>query len=172
MKRIPVKRADLYPSNPPAPVDKARKGLPVSVSLSTNPPGPTATTISIFIPKGKELLTFWVGGVARAKQSFRIGASDRGGYQSARIRDWQEHVAWAAKQERAGLMGPVDMDLCVELVFCLPDRRRIDIDNLSKAVLDACNGLIWQDDRQIIDLHVQKMVTDIQPGVMVRVWEA
>ena len=35
-----------------------------------------------------------------------------------------------------------------------------DIDNLAKAVLDALNGICWQDDSQISDLHVTKNLAD------------
>jgi crossover junction endodeoxyribonuclease RusA len=34
--------------------------------------------------------------------------------------------------------------------------RRIDADNVAKALLDALTGLIWQDDRQIRRLLVEK----------------
>lgn len=35
-----------------------------------------------------------------------------------------------------------------------------DIDNLAKAVLDALNGICWQDDSQISELHVTKHLAD------------
>ena len=35
-------------------------------------------------------------------------------------------------------------------------RRYGDIDNLVKAILDGLNGVLWQDDKQISDLHVTK----------------
>ncbi len=34
---------------------------------------------------------------------------------------------------------------------------RPDIDNYCKLVLDACNGYLWADDGQIVDLRAQKL---------------
>ncbi len=39
-------------------------------------------------------------------------------------------------------------------------KRYGDIDNLAKAVLDALNGICWQDDSQISELHVTKNLAD------------
>ena len=39
-------------------------------------------------------------------------------------------------------------------------RRYGDIDNLAKAVLDALNGVCWQDDAQVTELHVTKNLAD------------
>lgn len=33
---------------------------------------------------------------------------------------------------------------------------RPDLDNYTKLVLDACNKLLWEDDGQIVELHVSK----------------
>ena len=48
----------------------------------------------------------------------------------------------------------------VSLNFSLGDRRRCDVDNLCKAVLDACNGIAWRDDSQIDELHATKTHAD------------
>jgi Holliday junction resolvase RusA-like endonuclease len=53
--------------------------------------------------------------------------------------------------------------------FDLKDKRRVDLDNLSKAILDACNGIVWVDDKQIIDLHLTKRTGQEKPGVTVTV---
>lgn len=48
-----------------------------------------------------------------------------------------------------------------------------DIDNLSKAVMDALNAIAYHDDRQIVDLHASKIevrATD-EPGVAVEIVE-
>ncbi len=44
----------------------------------------------------------------------------------------------------------------VSVDFRLPDRRRCDLDNLAKAILDAGNRLLWLDDWQIDRLIVSK----------------
>lgn len=32
-----------------------------------------------------------------------------------------------------------------------------DIDNLVKGIFDSMNGVVWQDDRQVTELHVYKL---------------
>ena len=49
-------------------------------------------------------------------------------------------------------------------------KRYGDCDNLAKGILDACNGVIWKDDSQIVDLHVKKAVAD-SPQIMLVVDE-
>lgn len=47
----------------------------------------------------------------------------------------------------------------------------MDIDNLAKSVMDACNGLLWTDDRQVMCLLASKRYATCTqpPGVVVRV---
>ena len=37
-----------------------------------------------------------------------------------------------------------------------PDTYKPDVDNISKNVLDALNGLAWKDDSQVVELTVKK----------------
>lgn len=41
-----------------------------------------------------------------------------------------------------------------------PYHPRPDIDNLAKAIMDACNGVLWDDDGQITSLSAQKIYAD------------
>ena len=51
--------------------------------------------------------------------------------------------------------------------FKSPTNRRYgDIDNLIKAVLDACNGILWKDDSQIFELTARKFCTDGVPYIV------
>lgn len=40
----------------------------------------------------------------------------------------------------------------------LPHRSKTDVDNLAKFVLDSLNGLLYADDKQVISLHVTKLL--------------
>ena len=51
--------------------------------------------------------------------------------------------------------------------FKTPTNRKYgDIDNLTKAVLDACTGILWKDDSQIVELTAQKFCTDGVPCII------
>lgn len=65
--------------------------------------------------------------------------------------------SWSAKKQRAALAGEV-----------LPTTRP-DADNVVKAVFDGCNGVLWRDDAQVVDLRVRKRYSAV-PCVRVEVW--
>ena len=128
-------------------------------------------------------LSFFVEGPARAKQSFRYRRNGHS-FQSARVKGWQADVGWAAQQAMRQQVDHLDRyplhdQIAVEMVFFLkPTKKtgkaaRIDLDNLSKGVLDGLNGIAWDDDQQIIDLHLRKAVCgkNVHPGVNVFIKE-
>ena len=43
-------------------------------------------------------------------------------------------------------------------ITCFYRNRQFDLDNILKPILDAINGLIYEDDKQITDLHSHKRV--------------
>ncbi len=49
-----------------------------------------------------------------------------------------------------------------------PRPSRPDADNITKAVLDAGNGILWADDAQVVALSILKQYGDT-PGVVVKV---
>ena len=68
-------------------------------------------------------------------------------------------ASWSDKKRRSALEGEL-----------LPTTKP-DIDNVVKAVLDGCNGVIWWDDVQVVDLRVRKRYSST-PCVWVEVWRA
>lgn len=74
-------------------------------------------------------------------------------YEPSRISRYKEQVRAAAVELMAGA-APTESPLAVFLTFVRkfkPSSRRFgDADNLAKAVLDACTGVIWKDDAQIV----------------------
>lgn len=73
----------------------------------------------------------------------------------------------------AGIREPLTGPLAVEVILHAPDRRRRDLDNLGKALLDALTkaGVYW-DDSQIDDLRIRRGDLDAErPRVVVTVRE-
>lgn len=44
-----------------------------------------------------------------------------------------------------------------------------DLDNVAKTIMDALSGVVYKDDKQIVDLIVKKRYTDQEPHVFVRI---
>jgi len=53
--------------------------------------------------------------------------------------------------------------ISIPLAGDLEHTGKPDLDNLAKLVLDAANGILWDDDSQIIKLHLSKMYSG-KPG--------
>ena len=49
-----------------------------------------------------------------------------------------------------------DSPVSVRCIFHRAGIRKADVDNLAKAQLDGCNGLLWTDDNQVHCLEVYK----------------
>jgi len=85
-------------------------------------------------------------------------------------------LAWGelhdADSPLATLEFPLPGRLAVALRFYEPDRRKRDLDNLPKAVLDALTHAgLWVDDAQIDCLMLARIgVSTDRPCVVVRVW--
>ncbi|MBI9042897.1 MAG: RusA family crossover junction endodeoxyribonuclease [Anaerolineaceae bacterium] len=111
-------------------------------------------------------IAFDVIGKPVPKQSTRF--SGQRAYPDPRVEAWQAAVTMAAKQAVNQIPWEVlSGSVAVNLEFRLPDRRRRDLDNLTKAVLDGCNKVIFEDDTQVGELHIWKKVDRERPGVFV-----
>ncbi len=100
------------------------------------------------------LVEFFVNGHPIPKQSFRA-LKGGGGYIEKDVRAWQEKVRRRAASEMEG-RSPSSQWIEVELDFVLIHNRRVDLDNLSKGVLDALKKVVYVDDSQIVHLLLHK----------------
>lgn len=110
-------------------------------------------------------VSFTVPGQPVPKQSFRYAHG--GGYTPAHVKAWQERVGYAARYEYK--LPPYRGAVVVRLEFWMKNHRRVDLDNLSKAILDALNGVVWKDDTQVEQLNLYKFVDSDDPRVTVHV---
>lgn len=121
----------------------------------------------------------------------RPKASSRGGfvrmYTPAATRQYEEKIAWAATLARATwdvLETPVSLRVVAHHPIPVSWSKRKqqqalagelvpgkpDLDNVAKAVLDALNGVIYADDKQVIKLVAEKKYS-FDPRVEVYVHE-
>jgi crossover junction endodeoxyribonuclease RusA len=56
-------------------------------------------------------------------------------------------------------------ELSVKISFYFKDKRRRDIDNYNKILLDALTGIVYSDDKQIIKLVLTKQVDSKNPRI-------
>lgn len=126
---------------------------------------------------------FTVYGVARPKGStrafmrpgmkFPVVTSD-----NRSVRGWEESVRAAIQQHAAGqfFQGP----LTVRIAFYLPKPKSMakrvtshvkkpDLDKLARGSLDAMKGVLWNDDSQVVALHVTKQYAADQPQACIEV---
>jgi len=51
---------------------------------------------------------------------------------------------------------------CVEIVFCFKDKRRRDVDDYFKLLIDSLTDVVWKDDSQIVKLCGYKILDDVK----------
>lgn len=85
-----------------------------------------------------------------------------------RTRAWERTVGWAALAAMQG-RDPLAGDVAMWLHFRRKNRQRADLDNLVKAIADGANGILWHDDKQIVELHATVEYASECPGVAVDV---
>lgn len=74
--------------------------------------------------------------------------------QAKRYLKYKDDVGWTAKLlVREPMTGPIAVSIDVYLKDRL--KRRWDIDNVAKAILDGCNKVAFVDDKQITSLTVR-----------------
>jgi len=110
-----------------------------------------------------------------AKQSFKTTKTGHS-YQPKDIVDFKNAVRWLAKKQLPNTQQSASA-FHVELIFVfrrpestkkalksqidefnalIVKTSKPDVDNLTKAILDALNGIVWIDDAQVCELHVTK----------------
>jgi Holliday junction resolvase RusA-like endonuclease len=118
----------------------------------------------IMFRKGAWAMT--VGAAIRAKMLFVQNYTPS----TDPVNAFKEAVQIMARNEHRGPLweGVVG----VELAFFLSDsdrRHNADLDNLSKAVLDALKGIVWKDDKQVTGLILTKAFSS-KPRTEVSLW--
>ncbi|MEI6439029.1 MAG: RusA family crossover junction endodeoxyribonuclease [Alphaproteobacteria bacterium] len=127
------------------------------------------------------MITFTVPGIARGKGRPRVAR--RGAhvalYTDAKTASYEGLVAMAAQAALAGqapLNGPVIMTMLVRIAppqsisksarqamlsGQFAPTKKPDLDNVTKAILDGCNGVAFQDDKQVVEIYAAKIFAEV-----------
>lgn len=112
------------------------------------------------------LLELTVEGEPRAKGRPRFANGHA--FTPPRTREAETAFKWHARA--AHRSAPLTEPLLVCIDFFIGSRRRVDTDNLTKLVCDSGNGVLWQDDSQIVELRVRRQIDRGRPRTVVRVY--
>jgi Holliday junction resolvase RusA-like endonuclease len=70
---------------------------------------------------------------------------------------------------KAQWKGPkLEGDISVSVTFYFATKRRRDLDNQNKLILDALTGIAWDDDSQIAELHLYRAIDVRYPCAEIR----
>lgn len=85
-------------------------------------------------------------------------------YMTKEGKEIKESYQWQAKTQFSGEPLKGDLEIEVKLFFG-SKRKKLDIDNFGKLLLDSCNKIIWEDDSQIVKQTVEKKYSRENPRI-------
>ncbi len=89
-------------------------------------------------------------------------------YMTAEGKAIKEAYKWEMKAQKAKIhLG--DLEVGIKLYF--DDKRKRDVDNFNKLVLDAGTDILWEDDSQIMKLIIEKFYDKENPRIEIQVNE-
>lgn len=81
-------------------------------------------------------------------------------YKDSEAAATQGAIVWEAKSQYRGQ--PLKGQICLTVTFYYPNMRK-DIDAGINSLLDAFSGVLYEDDKQVEQLHVYKCVSKENP---------
>ncbi|MBR1580086.1 MAG: RusA family crossover junction endodeoxyribonuclease [Selenomonadaceae bacterium] len=106
---------------------------------------------------------FNVEGAPRPWQRPRFNARTGAWYADTAVKEYTEKVRLAATEAMHGHQAarvPVIVTLHFYRKRQVDTRAFGDIDNLTKTILDAMNGIVYDDDARVVSIAVRKIVSD------------
>lgn len=102
----------------------------------------------------QKVVRFTVKGEPKSKQRPRVTA--RGTYTPPETKQAEQVIAYTYKRL---LFPPFEHQIVMTIDFFNGNKRRRDLDNMAKLVLDALNKVAYADDYQVIELNLRKIHT-------------
>ena len=90
-------------------------------------------------------------------------------YMTSNGKTLKEDYAYQVKKQWKEEM--IKGSVTVSLVFFHKTKRKADIDNFNKLILDSLSGVVFEDDSQIIEMYLRKEYDSENPRVTIEVTE-
>ena len=74
-------------------------------------------------------------------------------YLDPKYKAFEDRIRWETKSQYHGK--PLEGNLSCKIEAYFKDKRRCDVGNLSKSLLDALQGILYENDKQITVLHIE-----------------
>lgn len=87
---------------------------------------------------------------------------------SKKGRETAEALQWELK-EQWGASKPLKSRVALNILLYFGDKRKRDIDAYLKILLDSMEGIVYEDDNQIVEMHVFKEYDKENPRVVIGV---
>jgi len=102
--------------------------------------------------------------------SVAVGLSGNRLYRPADYTAYRDALGWLIKEQLGGEWDTHRYSFGVRARFFFPNKRKIDIDNLLKPVLDAGTHLVWADDSQVMEAYTVMLRDDPDPRVEILIY--
>ncbi len=85
-------------------------------------------------------------------------------YMTASGKSLKESYQWQAKNQWKRKM-ITDQEIGVDIKLFFGTKRNGDIDNYGKILLDSLTGIVWEDDKQIVTMNIEKHYDKSNPRI-------
>ena len=91
-------------------------------------------------------------------------------YTPLKTREAEEWIGWQIKSAYPGLIPFPEYAFGVIRLFYQSNQQRRDLDNMVKLVLDACTGIVWNDDSQVTEIFCHVFRGETEPKTELRIY--
>ncbi len=102
--------------------------------------------------------------------SAAVGLSGNHAYRKSDYTSYRDALGWLLKERIGGTWNTRRYTFGLQVKFYLGNKRKIDLDNLLKPVMDAGTHILWADDSQVAELSALKVLNDPNPRIEVTVY--
>ncbi len=118
-----------------------------------SPNAPNILTWPTRVRKASVMVQVVIKGDPVSKQRPRLAITRKGNvYTPRQTSEAEDAIGWQIKAAYRGMLADPDHAFGVRLIFYQATQQRRDLDNMTKLVFDACNGIVWADDSQVVEM--------------------